>query len=120
MIYICSCNGIPGSICHRSCMFLLSQLLLQRFTESEPDWLRLLASSGNRYKICLYTSDRQTMNELTGGHTMVRELNSSVEGELEWLRELLRGTFVHFHYFPFACHDSLPRFPQMVPLSVFL
>ena len=39
---------------------------------------------------------RQTTSELTGEHTcvMVRGLNSSVESELEWLREFVRGRFV--------------------------
>ena len=39
---------------------------------------------------------RQTTSELTGEHTcvMVRGLNTSVESELEWLREFVRGKFV--------------------------
>ena len=37
---------------------------------------------------------RQTQSELTGEHTcvMVRGLNSSSEGELEWLGEFSKGT----------------------------
>ena len=36
---------------------------------------------------------RQTENELTGEHTcvMARELNSSAEGELEWLGAFAKG-----------------------------
>ena len=46
---------------------------------------------------------RQTTSELTGEHTcvMVRGLNSSVESELEWLREFVRGTppiFAHLTF----------------------
>lgn len=38
---------------------------------------------------------RQTQSELTGEHTcvMVRGLNSSVDGELEWLGEFAKGTY---------------------------
>lgn len=44
---------------------------------------------------------RQTTSELTGEHTcvMVRGLNTSVESELEWLREFARGTSANLHSF---------------------
>ena len=44
---------------------------------------------------------RQTTSELTGEHTcvMVRGLNTSVESELEWLREFVRGKYVFFSSF---------------------
>jgi N-acetyltransferase 10 len=48
---------------------------------------------------------RQTTSELTGEHTcvMVRGLNTSVESELEWLREFVRGKIcVHLRYFLFG------------------
>ena len=40
---------------------------------------------------------RQTTSELTGEHTcvMVRGLNTSVESELGWLREFVRGKFIY-------------------------
>ena len=63
---------------------------------------------------------RQTTSELTGEHTcvMVRDLNTSVESDLEWLREFVRGTFFHLHWFPLP--DVCCRFPQTVPLPTFL
>ena len=68
-------------------------------------------------------SDRQTTSELIGGHTcvMMRGLNTSVESELEWLREFVRGTFVHIHYIPFCltvCLDFHKRFLSLPPYEV--
>lgn len=66
---------------------------------------------------------RQTASELTGEHTcvMVRGLNSSTEGELEWLTEFTKGklaleldtgSFTHWAIYTFRIR--LPA-PVLVP-----
>ncbi|KAF8811910.1 DUF699-domain-containing protein [Phlegmacium glaucopus] len=75
--------------------------LLQRLTERKPETLDYLGVSYGLTPqllrfwkragyVPLYV--RQTTSELTGEHTcvMVRGLNTSVESELEWLREFAR------------------------------
>lgn len=45
---------------------------------------------------------RQTASDLTGEHTcvMLRGLNSSAEGELEWLGEFAKGSFESLFFSP--------------------
>ena len=65
---------------------------------------------------------RQTTSELTGEHTcvMVRGLNTSVESELDWLREFVRGKLVSSSLFFSLVLTCAPRFPQTVPFPAFL
>ena len=92
---------IPGFICHRSCMFRLNQPLLQRLTESEPDYPWFVDEFWKPIGYVPFYV-RQTASELTCGHTrvMVRPLNASVGSGL--LREFVRGTFVHLRYLLFC------------------
>ena len=77
------------------------------YLASDPSWF--INEKNDRFRfwkragyVPLYV--RQTTSELTGEHTcvMVRGLNTSVESELEWLREFVRGRFVHLRYFLFG------------------
>ena len=78
--------------------------LLQRLTERRPETLDYLGVSYGLTPqllrfwkragyIPLYV--RQTQSDLTGEHTcvMVRGLNTSTDGELEWLGEFAKGMY---------------------------
>ncbi|KAG5219845.1 DUF699-domain-containing protein [Salix suchowensis] len=90
--------------------------LLQRLTERKPEQLDYLGVS--------YGLTPQLLRELTGEHTcvMVRGLNSSTEGELEWLMEFtkdFRRRFLSLLSFKFREFASLTSTELSFLLSPF-